>query len=293
MKTLGMWMQHYADTHNLNSLEGHCGSSIPGVGFFRAGSGTPRQALLYDSGLIIMGSGRKTMYMGDQILKYGPGDCLVLGVPVPVECEAVAINNEPLLGVTVDIESQTLQRLVNILRQHKPGVASPVDTDCGVSSVKMDEQGIAACIRLFQALCNPIEAEVLGESIVSEIIYRVLTGPQGHILLGLANHDGHYARVARSLKTIHAKYAQSLTVEELANDAHLSVSAFHRAFKQVTLESPLQYLKKVRLSKAKDLILLDGRKANEAARLVGYSSPTQFSREFKRQYLQTPGQLAR
>lgn len=293
MKTLGDWMQHYADTHNLNELEGHCRSTISGVGFFRAGSGTPRQALLYDSGLIVMGKGRKTMYMGNKVHRYGPGDCLVLGVPVPVECEAVAINNEPLLGLTVDVESQTLQRLVNIMRQYQPQLTAPCETDCGVSSVQLDDEGIDACVRLLKALCDPVEAEALAANIVNEIIFRVLTGPQGHILLGLANHDGHYARVARSLKTIHTKYPQALTVEELAKEAHLSVSAFHRAFKQVTLESPLQYLKKVRLSKAKDLILLDGRKANEAARLVGYSSPTQFSREFKRQYLQSPGKLAR
>ena len=68
----------------------------------------------------------------------------------------------------------------------------------------------------------------------------------------------------------------------------MSVSAFHRAFRQVTLESPVQYVKKVRLVKARDLINYEGKKASEAALLVGYTSPSQFSREFKRHFNQSP-----
>jgi len=122
-------------------------------------------------------------------------------------------------------------------------------------------------------------------------VYRVLCGPQGDTLIGLAMHDGHYARIARTLSTIHSRYANQITVEGLAEEVNMSVSSFHRAFKQITFESPLQYLKKVRLAKAKELITTNGNKANEAALKVGYTSPSQFSREFKRHFNKTPSEV--
>lgn len=79
-----------------------------------------------------------------------------------------------------------------------------------------------------------------------------------------------------------------MTVQGLAAEANMSVSAFHNAFRSVTLESPIQYIKKVRLNKARELIKLEGRRVNDAARLVGYTSTSQFSREYKRHFNETP-----
>ena len=64
----------------------------------------------------------------------------------------------------------------------------------------------------------------------------------------------------------------------------MSVSAFHHNFKSVTSTSPLQYLKTYRLHKARMLMIHDGMKASAAAMRVGYESPSQFSREFKRYF---------
>ena len=98
----------------------------------------------------------------------------------------------------------------------------------------------------------------------------MLVGRQGQTLFGLAQHDGQYARVAKALTRVHQDNAQVLSVDALASEAHMSVSAFHRAFRQVTMESPVQYVKKVRLVKARDLINHEGKKVSEAALLVGY-----------------------
>jgi AraC-like DNA-binding protein len=73
----------------------------------------------------------------------------------------------------------------------------------------------------------------------------------------------------------------------------MSTSAFHRAFKEVTADSPLQYLKKIRLSKARDFIVQQGMKAYVAADKVGYESASQFSREFKRYFGQSPAEMVR
>ena len=126
-----------------------------------------------------------------------------------------------------------------------------------------------------------------------EILFRALNGQQAPALYALASHNSHFARVARALNLIQKDYGTNLDVERLAEQAHMSTSAFHRAFKEVTSDSPLQYLKKIRLSKARDFMVQEGMKAYVAADMVGYESASQFSREFKRYFGQSPAEIIR
>jgi AraC-like DNA-binding protein len=95
------------------------------------------------------------------------------------------------------------------------------------------------------------------------------------------------------LKRIESQYTENLSVDQLAAEANMSVSAFHHNFKSVTSTSPLQYLKTYRLHKARMLMIHDGMKASAAAMRVGYESASQFSREFKRYFGMTPGRMRR
>jgi AraC-like DNA-binding protein len=285
-------LQQYAEHNLLLGFEGTMETIIPGVYFHRATKSSPRQPLIYNSGIIIVGQGHKVIHFPDHQIRYGEGDYLVLGVPVPLECEAFTDNDLPVMGIAIDINPAMLHKLVNQMMQHKPLATSSASIQIGaVQSATLDTTMELVTHRLLTVLNNPLEAEVFGEDIVKELVYRVLCGPQGHTLIGLAMHDGHYARIARTLSTMHSNYANQITVEGLAEDVNMSVSSFHRAFKQVTFESPLQYLKKVRLAKAKELIITSGSKANEAALKVGYTSASQFSREFKRHFNKTPSEV--
>ena len=292
MPTIANMLQQYAEHNQLLSFEGTMETIIPGVYFHRATKSSPRQPLIYNSGIIIVGQGHKIIHFPEHQIKYGAGDYLVLGVPVPLECEAFTDNDLPVMGIAIDINPAMLHKLVNRIMQHKPLSASSSSAQVGaVQSATLDTAMELVTHRLLTVLNNPIEADIFGEDIVKELVYRVLCGPQGHTLIGLAMHDGHYARIARTLSTMHSSYANQITVEGLAEDVNMSVSSFHRAFRQVTFESPLQYLKKVRLAKAKELITTSGSKANEAALKVGYTSPSQFSREFKRHFNKTPSEV--
>lgn len=292
MPTIANMLQQYAEHNQLLSFEGTMETIIPGVYFHRATKSSPRQPLIYNSGIIIVGQGHKIIHFPEHQIKYGAGDYLVLGVPVPLECEAFTDNDLPVMGIAIDINPAMLHKLVNQIMQHKPLSASSSSVQVGaVQSATLDTAMELVTHRLLTVLNNPIEADIFGEDIVKELVYRVLCGPQGHTLIGRYVHDGHYARIARTLSTMHSSYANQITVEGLAEDVNMSVSSFHRAFRQVTFESPLQYLKKVRLAKAKELITTSGSKANEAALKVGYTSPSQFSREFKRHFNKTPSEV--
>lgn len=133
-------------------------------------------------------------------------------------------------------------------------------------------------------------SRVLGQQIVREIIYRVLRREDDGSLRSLANRNGHFMRIARVLTEVHADSAKPFTVEGMSRRAGMSIAAFHHNFKLVAGSSPLQYLKRIRLDRAKRLMLHDGYNASTAAKAVGYESASQFSREFKRQFGVTPSE---
>ncbi|MGP8306829.1 AraC family transcriptional regulator [Vibrio sp. YIC-376] len=288
MSSLAEIMQHYVEKHSLHDLEGIKETAIEGVWFYRSSKGNNRQPFVYQSGIIVLGQGHKNIHIGSNPVKYGPDDYLVVGVPMPLECEAFASNNEPLLGISIDISPTLLHKLVKKLEAQQFSNTCPDSSLCGLKSVSMNENMLDVCKRLMSALCNDLDVAILGDLLLEEIVYRTLVSKEGYVLFELAHQEGSYARVAKALMRVHQEYHEQLNVQMLAEDANMSVSAFHHAFRSVTLESPLQYIKKVRLNKARELIQLEGRRVNDAARLVGYSSPSQFSREYKRHFNETP-----
>ncbi|MCR9364854.1 AraC family transcriptional regulator [Vibrio antiquarius] len=288
MHTLACIMQQYVEKQGLHDLEGMKKTAVDGVWFYRSSKGNHRQPFVYQSGIIVLGQGHKNIHIGDTPVQYGPDDYLVVGVPMPLECEAFATNNEPLLGISIDISPTLLHKLVKKLEAEKFSNKCLDATRCGLKSVRMSEGMLDACKRLMSALCNELDVVMLGDLLLEEIVYRTLVSKEGYVLFDLAHQEGSYARVAKALNRVHQAYHEQLSVQTLAEEANMSVSAFHQAFRNVTLESPLQYIKKVRLNKARELILLEGRRVNDAARLVGYTSPSQFSREYKRHFNETP-----
>src|SRR6476620_10441423 len=91
-------------------------------------------------------------------------------------------------------------------------------------------------------------------------------------------------RTARAIRWLRDHFTDSLSVEALAKQVRMSPSAFHLHFKAVTGLSPLQYQKRLRLQEARRLMLGEGLDAAEAGFRVGYESPSQFSREYRRAF---------
>jgi AraC-like DNA-binding protein len=143
-------------------------------------------------------------------------------------------------------------------------------------------------IRLLSYLSHPVDGRMLGPQLVREIIYRILTGEHGDVLRLLAIRHGRFGQMAKVLLRIHNDFNTKLEIETLAAEANMSVSSFHSNFKAVTNTSPIQYIKKLRLQKARILMVQDDLNAIDAATKVGYESASQFNREFKRYFGNTP-----
>lgn len=282
-------MQKYQATTEERAVD----TEVQGVRFFWNPETLPREPLLYQAGIVIIGQGHKLGYLGDRRFRYDSETYLVLGVPLPFECEAFGTPEEPLIGLRIDIDIAKLHELAARVSDRLPNAFdadAESDQQTGLEPVRIDEAMREATSRLLRCLRDPVDSKVLGPAAVDEVLYRVLRGEKGRVLYDLTRHQTPYAAVARALERIHADYRAPMTIEELAHASAMSVSSFHRVFKRVTGDSPLQYLKKIRLDKAKGLLVHNGMRVNNVAYEVGYESPSQFSREFKRYFKVSPSE---
>jgi AraC-like DNA-binding protein len=196
-----------------------------------------------------------------------------------LECETTASPEEPLLGLSIRVNPILVGEL--ILERGETANGEPSSY---VSSSALTKDVIDAAERLAQVLVSPTDCRVLGRQIVREIVYRVLNGSQGDVLRLSTSYQSRFGQIARVLRRIHEDYATDMDVASLARDANMGMSTFHHAFRDATATSPVQYLKRIRLHKARMLLLAEHLNVQDAARRVGYASPSQFSREYRRMF---------
>lgn len=266
--------------------EGYSLSALEGVRFMRSDRPLGRTPVLYEPSIVIVCQGRKLGFLGDQVYVYDAQHYLVLSVPLPFSTETQASKEEPMLAVSIRLD---LTALADLILAIDASVGAPVHgVPLGIVSTPLAGDLADATLRLLRALSSPLDAGILGPALVREICYRVLVGEQGDALRAALAHPGRFGRVAKALRRIHTDYSQALDVTNLAQEAGMSVPAFHVNFKAVTQTSPIQYIKSTRLHQARLMMIRDGLTAASASARVGYESASQFSREFKRFFGRTP-----
>ncbi len=274
----------------LTTGEGTRPSSLDGIDLMRTNTHTPLTPVLYEPSIVVVAQGRKIGHVGGRSYCYDPHNYLVLTVPLPFECEIEATPERPMLGVSIRADLSVLSELMADME----GRPLPADLPppLGIYATPLDRPLGEAVVRLLEQLTRPEEARVLGPQTMREITYHVLCGEQGDALRSSLAAHGQFSRLSRTLRRIHAEYAEPLEIRALADEAHMSLTVFHRRFKETTSTPPLQYLKAVRLHKARLLLGQEGESVGEAAHRVGYESTSQFSREFKRLFGRSPSEDA-
>ncbi|WP_311950904.1 AraC family transcriptional regulator [Halomonas piscis] len=264
--------------------DGYTATSLPSVALMSLHRPVARTPLMYEPSLHIVAQGYKVGYLGSREIHYGPGQYLVQTLPLPFECETHASLSSPLLGVSVRLDPALLGELVAAMGE-RDTLEKPSPEP--MASVSMNDGMQGAVVRLLRALQDSGESAAMGPLRVRDVVFEALRGEQGAALRALVHHQGHYSQIVRVLSSLHARYAEDVSVEALARQASMSPSAFHQHFKQVTHVSPLQYLKRLRLIKAQQLLVQETRNVGQVAETVGYRSVSQFSRDYKR-YFGTP-----
>ncbi|HXP96633.1 MAG TPA: AraC family transcriptional regulator [Telmatospirillum sp.] len=235
---------------------------------------------VYEPALTVVAQGTKQVILGGEILEYDPANYLVTSVDLPVVCQVVrATNSTPFLCLSVTLNVRLIGELMSELPEPAPSPAGR-----GMSVGRLSAPLFDAVLRLVHLLETPEDSPILAPLIEREILYRLLTGDQGPWLRHIAMTDSRTHHIARAIDWLKANYAEPLRIDSLAKIAHMSTSSLHHHFKMITAMSPLQYQKQLRLQEARRLMLTESVDAALAGHRVGYESPSQFSREYRRLY---------
>jgi len=246
----------------------------------------PRSYILPPS-ICIAVQGVKRLFLEDETYVYDIKHFLLTSIDLPVTTQIIEASEEkPYIGITWQID---MNILLELIMEHNFSVKTK-QVSRGVTLGTITSQILDAFRRLLELLEEPEHIPALLPVIHREIIYRLLISEQGPrlIQIALVSNHGHY--ITKAIEYLKKHFAESLSVKELASFVGMSVSSFYQHFKALTGMTPLQYQKKLRLNEARRLILSEALDITNAAFQVGYESPSQFSREYKRLFGISPSQ---
>jgi AraC-like DNA-binding protein len=268
--------------------DGGAETAVPGLGLARTEAPNELVHTLYRPALCLVAQGGKDVLLGDERFAYRPSHYLVVSLDLPLTSHVViASPDAPYLSLRLDIDAGELSAL--LLATAGGARPRPVATGRGLFLAESEPGLLDAAARLVELLASPGDIAVLAPLIVREMLYRVLRGPDGWRLAQIGVGDGHAQRIARAIGWLKDHFAEPLRIDDIARRVHMSPSSFHEHFKAVTSMSPLQYQKLLRLQEARRLLLSRDIDAATAGHEVGYESPSQFSREYRRLFGAPPG----
>ncbi|MBI2255384.1 MAG: AraC family transcriptional regulator [Proteobacteria bacterium] len=261
--------------------DGMLDTALPRVSLAKLSKPSEPMHGVHQPALCIIAQGRKQVILGDSIYFYDASQYLVASVDVPVVGQVIEATPErPYLSFKLNLDPHLISELIL-----ETGLTDDVEREAPSTSLSLatvTPELLDAVIRMLRLLESPRDIAVLGPLAEREILYRLLNGPDAARLRQIAQVDSKLQRVTRAISWIKQHFTEPFSIELLASEARMSTSALHHHFKQVTAMSPLQYQKQLRLQEARRLILIQGSDAASAGHLVGYESPSQFSREYSR-----------
>ena len=260
-------------------------AAFPNFSIIREESVTSFDAVVYNPVVCLILQGAKVTTIGNQVTKLSAGDALIVSHDLPVQSRiTVASSAEPYLALIICLDLGVIRSLYEQIGSHVNEASDARSLASGPAAPKL----IDAIARYLALLDAPVEAKVLGPSILREIHFRLLMSTTGGMLRSLLSVDSHASRVSKAILKLRAEFRETLAVADLAEVAGMSQSSFHGHFKLVTGTTPLQYQKDLRMIAARNLLRSGRHSVSAASYEVGYESPTHFSRDYQRKFGVTP-----
>lgn len=264
---------------------GNYPTSIRGVRIVRRDNPTEFMRCFYNPSCILVLQGLKHMLYGEENIVYTKGQYVVSCTDIPVSSRvAEASFEEPFVVLILELDSNIISNLILETKLSKTEDIS----EKALAIANTDDDLLDAFYRLAQLLDKTAEQQILSPIIIKEIYYRLLTGPLGGQLRLINTKGTRSNQIAQAISLIKENYSEKLNMDEIAQSVNMAPSSFYRNFKKVTQVSPLQYQKQLKLYEAQRLMLTGNYDAATAGYEVGYESPTQFSREYKKMFGNPP-----
>ncbi len=255
-------------------------TAIPGVVLVCRTAPTAPCSGTYQPSVIVVAQGSKRVDLGERSFLYDESRYLLTALDLPIVSQVVkASAARPLLAMSMKLDMALVRELLSREEVHVRATAS--DHHAMVTG-QVTSPLLSASIRLLDLLSTPQDIPFLSDLIQREILYRLLSGPEGARLRAIATLGDQSHRTAKAIAWIRDNYTKPLRVDDLAQIAGMGVSTFHHHFRLLTNMSPLQYQKHLRLQEARGRMLVEGLDASTVAFDVGYESVSQFNREYSR-----------
>jgi AraC-like DNA-binding protein len=255
-------------------------TAIPGLSLYRRDAASDPMPCIYGFGLAVVAQGGKQVLLGEEVFDYGPGQSLLTTVDLPVVSNVTAATPAaPFLALLLTLDARAIVPLAAEMELPAPSR----ENSCRAISVReLEPLVLDALIRLVRLLDEPELIAQVAPLIQREIAVRLLAGSYGPMLRQLVAAGSPGQQIARAVTWLKQNFSDTLWIDELAANTHMSPSTFRQHFRAVTGMSPLQYQKKLRLQEARQLMLNQNLDAGSAGARVGYESASQFSREYAR-----------
>jgi AraC-like DNA-binding protein len=266
--------------------EGRTRTALPGVSVICSPTITEPLGDVIEPTVSVIAQGVKETALSGRTFTYGPGQFLVVSVELPVIGHIThATVEEPFLAVVLELRPERIAALLLETAPAATGRSGAADaTPAGIAVSDASPALLDATGRLLALLDAPDDAAALATGVEREVLWRLVTGPQGATVRQIGLADSRLAHLARAIRWIRGHYNETLRVEELAAFATMSVSSFHRHFRAVTSMTPIQFQKQIRLREARARLLAEPGDVAGVGFAVGYDSPSQFSREYRRMF---------
>lgn len=264
-------------------------TGIEGVKLFRVTQPVPCAPVVYEPSIVAIAGGAKAVVMDGTRCVYDSARYLCCPMTMPVQAGTHGTSPDtPLCGVYVSLQPRMMTELALEIENNGrlPNVPNATPQSQAFQLADWDAAFSDALLRLLELTADPTDMAVLAETRLRELCYAVLKGEAGAFArqaFSVGNAMG------RSIAYVSSNLDKTIVIDDLADRAGMSRAVFHRKFKQATTMSPIQFVKTMRLNKAA-MKISEGISVSQAALEVGYASPSQFSREFKRLYGQSPRQ---
>ena len=276
-------------TDAISKVMGHASevsTAVPGLTLYQNTVPTAPNPCSYEPSLLLIPQGKKRVDLGKQSYVFGESTFLLTSIELPIVSRVCAASVEkPYLAFFLKLDMGMVRDVLHSEEVHIP--PPPVGTRgmvLGEATVEL----LAPCSRMVQILHTPQDVPFFGKLLQREIIYRLLQGAQGDRLRSVATMADQSYRTAKAVAWLRDNFKKALNVEELASMTGMSRSTLHHHFRGLTAMSPLQFQKRLRLHTARQKMLTEQLDAASAAFEVGYESPSQFNREYKRFFGQPP-----
>lgn len=269
----------FVDTHYAGL--GRVYTGVDGLHIFRSNTPTKAKIDIYEPCLCVSLRGLKHMKVGDHSATSRDGNFFIVATFLPCVSHILkASADEPYTAVVLRLSLEQIFSVLSKSRLNLENIAKKPSRGLYFSS--LSDELLDSLKRLLSLAKN--DEDYLASLAIDEIIFRLLSSDCGEFLSEFLQSDSVHFKMAKIITQIKQNFTQKLDIKSLASEVGVSESSLYHHFKQLTATSPNQFIKILRLNEARNLIQVGGLSVSQAAFGVGYESPSQFSREYSRNF---------